>query len=275
MRCTLTLKILLYYKYSGALPLKKENKNINVNTFYRKHISELKILYTMILELKNIFKTYKTDAEIPAQEVLSNVSLQINKQDALAIIGPSGCGKSTLLNIMGTLDTPTSGIVTLNGTDISGLNNTQMAAIRNQNIGFVFQQHHLLPQLNLIENVLVPAALLKDKDLKKEAFKRAQELLHIVGLSESLHKRPGQLSGGECQRAAVVRALINKPDIILADEPTGSLDEESADQIGKLLSEINKKHNTALVLVTHALELAKKMDKIYKLNKGQLATFNE
>ena len=228
----------------------------------------------MILELKNIFKSYKTDDEIPAQEVLSNVSLQINKQDAIAIIGPSGCGKSTLLNIMGTLDTPTSGIVTLNGVDISNLNNNQIAAIRNQKIGFIFQQHHLLPQLNLIENVLVPAALLKDNGLKKEAFNRAQELLTVVGLADSLHKRPGQLSGGECQRAAVVRALINKPDLILADEPTGSLDEASAEQIGNLLSEINKQQNIALVLVTHSMELAKKMDKIYKLNKGQLAAFN-
>ena len=228
----------------------------------------------MIIELKDIFKSYKTDDEIRAQEVLSNVSLQINKEDAIAIIGPSGCGKSTLLNIMGTLDTPTSGIVKLNGSNISILNNNQIAEIRNQKVGFIFQQHHLLPQLNLIENVMVPSAILKDKELKMVTFKRANELLDIVGLSESLHKRPGQLSGGECQRAAVVRALINKPDIILADEPTGSLDEESAEQIGNLLSEINNKHNIALVLVTHSIELAKKMDKIYKLNKGQLAEFN-
>lgn len=228
----------------------------------------------MIIELKDIFKSYKTDEDTPTQEVLTKVSLQINQEDAIAIIGPSGCGKSTLLNIMGTLDAPTSGSVKVNDTDISSLNNKQIADLRRDTIGFVFQQHHLLPQLNLIENVLVPAAILKDKELKTDTFKRAKELLDIVGLSDSLNKRPGQLSGGECQRAAVVRALINNPDIILADEPTGSLDEESAEQIGNLLSEINKKQNVALVLVTHSIELAKKMDKIYKLNKGQLSEFN-
>jgi len=227
----------------------------------------------MIIELENINKTYNTDDGAKTQEVLSNVLLQIDKNDSIAIVGPSGCGKSTLLNIIGTLDSPTSGIVKINGTDISTLNNKQIAEMRNQKIGFIFQLHHLLPQLNLIENVLVPSIILKDKILKKDIFNRAKELLNIVGLSDDLHKRPGQLSGGECQRAAVVRALINQPDIVLADEPTGSLDEESAEQVANLLSQINKEQGVALITVTHSMDIAKKMNKIYKLNKGQLEEF--
>jgi len=223
----------------------------------------------MIIELEKVSKSY-INANSVFRNVIEDISLQINSKDAIAITGPSGCGKSTLLNILGTLDRPTSGIVKIDDEDISRLNELKSAEIRNRKIGFVFQLHHLLPQLNLLENILLPTLILKDKKLKDSAHSRAIDLLKIVGLADKTHQYPGQLSGGECQRTAVVRALINKPEIILADEPTGSLDQESAEQIGNLLLNINKEQRVALVIVTHSIELANKMDVIYKLSKGKL-----
>ena len=223
----------------------------------------------MILELENIHKTYENNS-VSSLKVLNNVSLKISPADSIAIVGPSGCGKSTLLNILGTLDKPTSGLMKIDNEDISKFNDKRLAEIRNQRIGFVFQLHHLLPQLNLLENVLLPTLILKDKKLKESSHERAMELIKMVGLVDKINQYPGQLSGGECQRTAVVRALINQPDIILADEPTGSLDQESAEQIGELLSKINKEQNVVLVLVTHSIELANKMKVIYKLNNGKL-----
>ncbi|MCF8297532.1 MAG: ABC transporter ATP-binding protein [Saprospiraceae bacterium] len=223
----------------------------------------------MIVELKNICKTYENESGVK-REVLNEISLNIKSSDSIAIVGPSGCGKSTLLNIIGTLDLPTSGTVIFKGNEVQNLSENQLAEIRNENIGFVFQQHHLLPQLNLLENVLLPLIPLKDKNKKKTAQARAMELLQSIGLKEKIHQRPGQMSVGECQRAAVVRALINQPDLILADEPTGSLDQESAEQMGNLLSEIHKKQNVALIVVTHSMELANKMDAVFKLVNGQL-----
>lgn len=224
----------------------------------------------MILELENIYKSYNNHSESSHREVLENISLKINKGDSISIVGPSGCGKSTLLNILGTLDKPTSGLLKIDNDDISILSDKKLAEIRNQKIGFIFQLHHLLPQLNLLENILLPTLIVKDRKLKESAQSRAMDLLKTVGLEDKISQYPGQLSGGECQRTAVVRALINQPDIILADEPTGSLDQESAEQIGDLLSRINKEQNVALVLVTHSMELAKKMNVIYKLNNGKL-----
>ena len=224
----------------------------------------------MIVELDKISKYYENEGVITRRNVLNEISLVINPGDALSIVGPSGSGKSTLLNILGTLDLPTSGVVKIKGKNILDFNEKQLAEIRNNNIGFIFQLHHLLPQLTLLENVLVPTIPQKDKSIKKSATERAMNLLDSVGLVDKIHKRPGQLSGGECQRATVVRALINEPDLVLADEPTGSLDQDSAEQLGELLSDINKKHNVAMVIVTHSLDLAKKMDKIYKLDHGKL-----
>ena len=224
----------------------------------------------MIVELNKISKYYQNPGTTVKQEVLKELSLEVHKGDSIAVIGPSGSGKSTLLNIIGTLDTANSGIVKLNGNETTNLNENQLAKIRNQNIGFVFQMHHLLPQLSLIENVLVPVIPQKDKVIKKAAYNRALNLLDSVGLADNINKRPGQLSGGESQRATVVRALINEPELILSDEPTGSLDKKSAEQMGELLTEINKKHQVAMIVVTHSQELANKMDAVYELADGKL-----
>jgi len=221
----------------------------------------------MLLELKNISKSYKNGS---VRQVLDDISLTINTGDAFAIIGPSGSGKSTLLNIMGTLDKPSSGSVNFNGTEIGSFNEQSLANLRNQHIGFVFQKHYLLPQLNVLENVLVPVIPQNDKARYKTALARAKELLDKVGLSDKLHQLPGQLSVGECQRAAVVRALINEPELILADEPTGSLDNDSAAQLGDLLALLRKDFKVALVVVTHSIEFAGRMDKVHRLVNGRL-----
>lgn len=225
----------------------------------------------MITELENITKTYFNSESGIEREVLNGISLSLKEGDALSIVGPSGSGKSTLLNIIGTLDRPTSGIVRFNGNKINQYPENQLAQIRNQKIGFVFQSHHLLPQLNLLENVLLPTIPLKDRSKKKDALQRAMDLLEKVGLADNAQQLPGQLSGGECQRAAVVRALINKPELILADEPTGSLDKDSAERIGKLLSSINKEENVAMAVVTHSLDLANKIGNIYNLSDGKIS----
>lgn len=221
-----------------------------------------------MIELQNITKTYQTAEKGKKRDVLNGISLNIEKGNAIAIVGPSGSGKSTLLNIAGTLDTPSGGKVIIDGEETSQLKDKELASIRNRKTGFVFQMHHLLPQLTLLENILVPAIPLGKP--QKETTKRAYELLESVGLADHAMKHPGQLSGGECQRAAVIRALINQPDYLLADEPTGSLDEEAAENLGNLLVEMNKKHNVATVLVTHAMSLANKMQTKYRLTKGIL-----
>lgn len=227
----------------------------------------------MIVELDNIRKYYETPGNGIRREVLRGVSLQISRGDSLAIVGPSGSGKSTLLNIIGSLDSSSLGSVKYHGEDFANMSEKQLAVIRNQSIGFIFQDNHLLPQLNLIENVLVPVLPQTDRIARQKAKSRAMELLDSVGLADRINQRPGQLSGGECQRAAVVRALINEPELILADEPTGSLDQETAEQMGNLLASINRDHNVALVVVTHAIELAQKMSAVYSLEKGILVNY--
>lgn len=224
----------------------------------------------MIIELNKVGKTFINPGINIQRDVLKDINLKINSGDSIAIVGPSGSGKSTLLNIIGTLDSPTSGNVNFKGVDITTYDEKGLAEIRNKSIGFVFQFHHLLPQLSLIENVLVPTIPLNGKSNSKEITSRAMELLESVGLKERIHQRPGQLSGGECQRAALVRALINQPELILADEPTGSLDQDSAAQMGELLLDINKKFSVALVVVTHSLSLAERMKSIYRLSHGRL-----
>jgi lipoprotein-releasing system ATP-binding protein len=224
----------------------------------------------MIIQLSNVGKSYINPGTNIQRDVLSDINFQVNNGDSIAIVGPSGSGKSTLLNIIGTLDAPSSGIVKFKDEDMTSFDERRLAQIRNQSIGFVFQFHHLLPQLSLIENVLVPVIPQNGKVNSKAISARAMELLDSVGLAERIHQRPRQLSGGECQRAALVRALINQPELILADEPTGSLDQDSAAQLGDLLLDINKKHNVAIVVVTHSLTLAEKMKSIYRLSHGRL-----
>lgn len=233
----------------------------------------------MLAGLQDISKYYEQPGSGIRNVILNQVTLGIDAMDAIAIVGPSGSGKSTLLNMLGTLDKPSAGRVIIDGTPTDGLDDNRLAMIRNQYIGFVFQLHHLLPQLTLLENVLLPALpqkdksmqkITKDKTTEKLTLERAHYLIERVGLASQVYHRPGQMSVGECQRAAVVRALINQPRLLLADEPTGSLDAENASHLGHLLSELNQEQNLAVVLVTHSLELASMMRKIYKLTSGKL-----
>jgi len=224
----------------------------------------------MLITLQNITKYYENPESGVRQMVLDNISMEINKGDSIAIVGPSGSGKSTLLNIMGTLDTPISGNVIFNGADLKSLNDNEIAKLRNHHIGFIFQKHLLLPQLSVLENVLLPTIPLKDKDYTAKAFGRAKELLEKVGLNDKINQLPGKLSVGECQRTAVVRALINQPEIILADEPTGSLDKDSAENLAVLLKTINADFGVALVVVTHSQQLADKTNKLFTLVNGKL-----
>jgi len=224
----------------------------------------------MLAELQNITKYYERPGYSVRNQVLSEISLQIAENERIAIVGPSGSGKSTLLNILGTLDRPSSGKVILNGDSIDLIPESQQAGIRNAFIGFVFQMHHLLPQLTLFENVMLPVLPSKDKIKIVAASERAIKLIDRVGLSDQMHQYPSQLSVGECQRTAIIRALINKPQLLLADEPTGSLDASNADILATLLIELNREQNVAMVIVTHSMELAAKMDKIYQLREGRL-----
>ena len=228
----------------------------------------------MLAELQHITKYYEQPGSSIRNQVLDDISLQIENNDRIAIVGPSGSGKSTLLNILGTLDRPTAGKVFLEGSPIDQMNDDRLAEIRNGFIGFVFQMHHLLPQLTLLENVLLPLLPQKDKIILKNANERALHLIDRVGLSGHLNQFPSQLSVGECQRTAVVRALINQPRLLLADEPTGSLDALYAEQLAQLLLELNKEQNVALVLVTHSMELAGKMEKVYQLREGKIVLNN-
>jgi len=199
-------------------------------------------------------------------------SLDVMPGESVAIVGPSGSGKSTLLQIIGTLDRPSSGTVTLNGQDLNALNELELATVRNEKIGFVFQAHYLLPQCSVMENVLVPTLAGSAKKAGSEPpTDRAARLLKRVGLADRVTHRPGQLSGGERQRVAVVRALINQPELLLADEPTGSLDHVSAQELGQLLVDLNREEKVTLIVVTHARELAARMGRTLELRDGKLA----
>ena len=243
-----------------------------------------------LVELGNVTKLYPAGDGGVGLAVLSDVSLTVKRGDAIAIIGPSGSGKSTLLQIIGTLDRPTSGEVLLDGKNLAALDDQQLAEVRNRHLGFIFQAHYLLPQCTVIENVLVPT--LSESGRARHSVRaaspdtadsthgvtrptetvesRATRLLKRVGLGERLHHRPGQLSGGERQRVAVVRALINRPQLLLADEPTGALDHASATSLGQLLVELNKEEGVTLIVVTHAMDLAKRMGHVMELQDGKL-----
>jgi ABC-type lipoprotein export system ATPase subunit len=231
-----------------------------------------------LLTLSKVIKRYDSPGNGNTLTVLDDISFQLERGQSLAIVGPSGSGKSTLLQIIGTLDQPTSGTVQLDGQDLNQLNEIELAAVRNRKLGFVFQFHYLLPQCTVLENVLVPT-LAKVKVPPNSpattapietAETRANRLLKRVGLGERMNHRPGELSGGERQRVAVVRALINQPGLLLADEPTGSLDHVSAQQLGQLLVELNHEEGMTLIVVTHAKELAAKMGKQFELKDGKL-----
>jgi lipoprotein-releasing system ATP-binding protein len=201
--------------------------------------------------------------------VLSGVNLTVASGEALAVMGPSGSGKSTLLNIIGTLDAPTRGTVRIDDLDPFVLAEPQLAAFRNRHVGFVFQDHHLLPQCSVLENVLIPTLVAKDGD--RATFEEdARRLLERVGLSGRLDHRPAELSGGERQRAAIARALIRKPKLLLADEPTGNLDRKTAQGIGELLTELHGQEGTILIVVTHSPELARLFSRRAEMNDGRL-----
>ncbi len=222
-----------------------------------------------LLKLVNVTKRYAGvgDASV---SVLAGIDLTVERGESLAIVGPSGSGKSTLLNIIGTLDTPSSGTVELEGQDLSQVRGAALAALRNRRIGFVFQAHYLLPQCTVFENVLVPTLATNNEVIRDGAPDRAWRLLERVGLGQRLKHRPGQLSGGERQRVAVVRALINEPQLLLADEPTGALDRVSADQLGQVLLDLNREMRVTLIVVTHALSLARRMERLLELRDGRL-----
>ncbi|MBE7466284.1 MAG: ABC transporter ATP-binding protein [Planctomycetes bacterium] len=221
-----------------------------------------------LMELEGVGKVYAPPAGGAPVSVLRGIDLRIAAGESVAIVGPSGSGKSTLLNILGTLDRPSEGRVRLNGEDLAALDDEQLARIRSRRIGFIFQAHHLLPQCSVLENVLLPTLVPGLSASGAEA--RAKELLGKVGLSERIGHRPGELSGGECQRVAVVRALINQPAAVLADEPTGALDGEHADRLADLLVELNRDLGVTLVAVTHAPALAARMGRVLELRGGQL-----
>jgi len=221
----------------------------------------------MSLTVENLRKDYPTrSGPLP---VLDGVNLRLNRGDAAAVMGPSGSGKSTLLHILGALDRPNSGTIALEGEDPFALKDRELAGFRNRRIGFVFQDHHLLPQCTVLENVLIPT-LVNPLANKAELRSAAEKLLERVGLSHRLEHRPAELSGGERQRVAVARALIHKPMLLLADEPTGNLDRKSATAVAELLLELHKQEQTILLVVTHSLELANLIGTRYEMADGRL-----
>ena len=224
----------------------------------------------MLLELRGISKSYPGPDGSEEIAVLDQVDLSIDKGDAVAVVGPSGSGKSTLLNLIGTLDTPSQGEILFEGRSLAELSELEIAAYRNRSVGFIFQLHHLLPQCSVEENILLPTLARPEKGERSNFRERARTLLERVGLSGRRNHRPGQLSGGERQRVAVARALINDPKLLLADEPTGSLDQSNASKLFDLLYSLNQEEGLTLIVVTHASDLADRLPRILKLTDGRL-----
>ena len=218
----------------------------------------------ILLQTKGITKVY---GEKIKTQVLHGIDITLNTQELVSIIGPSGCGKTTLLNIVGTLDNATSGEIYFKDQNISSLNDEQISEFRNQNLGFIFQFHHLLPEFTALENVLIPTWIKQKKASRKEE-QRAVELLEIVGLKDRINNKATDLSGGQQQRVAIARALINSPKLVLADEPTGNLDSETTAQVYELFKKINKELNTTMLIVTHDSNLAQKSDRIIEMKDG-------
>ena len=223
----------------------------------------------MLLHLNNISKGYGIPGSSAWRPVLANLHLKVEKGSTVGIVGPSGSGKTTLLNMAGALDRPDEGQVLFEGQDISRYTDQELALFRNRQIGFVFQQHHLLPQCTLLENILLPVLPYKKK-VTPDDVSWAEHLLKKTGIWEQRKQKPGEMSGGECQRAAVVRALINKPALVFGDEPTGALDEKNAANLSNLLLALSREEGITLVLVTHSSELASRLDFVYHLHNGIL-----
>jgi ABC-type lipoprotein export system ATPase subunit len=222
-----------------------------------------------LIELRNVSKTYHAPDGGDAVDVLRGVDLTIDAGETVAFVGPSGSGKSTALNVIGALDRADAGEVIVDGREVGKLGEEELAAYRNTTVGFIFQLHHLLPQCTILENVLIPTLAAASGD-RKARHARAESLLESVGLKHRLNHRPGELSGGERQRVAVARALINEPKVLLADEPTGALDRTNAARLTELLVELNRAQGVTLVLVTHALDLAQRMGRVFELVDGKL-----
>ena len=218
------------------------------------------------LELKNITKVY---GEKVKTKVLNNTDLTINEGEFVSIIGQSGSGKSTLLNIIGTLSKGSSGTLYINGINVEGMNKNELANLRNSELGFIFQFHYLLPEFTVLENILMPYSI-SGKKINKEILERAKELIDLVGLTKVKNNMATDLSGGQQQRAAIARALINNPKIILADEPTGNLDSNTTNEIYNLLRDINKKYNTTFVIITHDNRIAEKADRVIEVLDGNI-----
>lgn len=225
---------------------------------------------TIMLELVDITKDYGIPGMPGHVPVLNSLSLKLSAGQSMAIVGPSGCGKSTLLNLIGALDKPTHGQIRFMGQELTALDETGLARIRNTQIGFVFQMHHLLPQCTVLENILVPTLAYPDAGERDYNHQRAVELIEKMDLADCMQRRPGALSGGQRQRAAVARALINKPALLLADEPTGSLDHDTAKSVMNLLHSLNRTENVALVVVTHARDLARQLEDVRTIRDGRL-----
>ncbi|MGA2261419.1 MAG: ABC transporter ATP-binding protein [Acidobacteriota bacterium] len=219
-----------------------------------------------MLEVRNLSKEYATPAG--QLRVLSEVNLSLSAGDSASIVGPSGSGKSTLLYILGALEPPTSGMVLLGGSNPFNLDDKSLAVFRNEQVGFVFQDHHLLPQCNVLENVLIPTLVAQDPE--SQMRRRALDLLDSVGLSARSQHRPHELSGGEKQRVALARALVRRPQLVLCDEPTGNLDHLSTEAVATLLLELHRSQQTILIVVTHNLDLAQKFSLKYRLSDAHL-----
>ena len=219
-----------------------------------------------IIELKNINKIYGT---VVKTQVLHDVNLNIETGSFNAIIGQSGSGKSTLLNILGTLDQPTSGEILINGTPTSKMKAPQLASLRNETLGFIFQFHYLLPEFTALENVLMPVRIKGDK-ITPEVLKKAHDLMELVGLTKVKNNLATQMSGGQQQRTAIARSLMNDPKIILADEPTGNLDSDTTEQVYELMRKINKTFNTTFLIITHDRKVAEKTDRIIEIKDGRI-----
>jgi lipoprotein-releasing system ATP-binding protein len=226
------------------------------------------------IQIQNLTKEYSEGPERKSVQVFSNLNLSVERGKSLAIVGPSGSGKSTLLNLIGVMDRPTRGDILIHGKKISSFTEEESARFRNLRIGYIFQSHHLLPALTAVQNVMIPA-LAGHSDIKNQELEdKANGLLKKVGLSHRVNHLPGELSGGERQRVAVARALINQPQILLADEPTGALDQQNANVLIDLLLQLKQDFETTLLVVTHSLKLAKKMDLVWALKDGKLEEMN-
>lgn len=219
-----------------------------------------------IISVKNLDKVYRTD-EIETT-ALDGVNLEVEKGEFISIMGPSGCGKSTLLNIIGLLDTPTRGSVEIKGTTTAGMKDKQLAAFRNSNLGFVFQSFHLIPSLNVMDNVELPL-IYRSGLSERERKEKVKEVLMRVGLEHRMRHNPSQLSGGQCQRVAIARAIVGNPEIILADEPTGNLDSKMGAEVMDLLHKLNKEDGRTIVMVTHNEEQARQTDRIVRFFDGR------